>query len=248
MKVYKNTISKQTRIEKLAKHMILHDGEPFTNSRNISKEYGIRHVNLMRTIRDLKSFDELINSLKLRPLKYTYRGQERDYFELDEEVFILIVAKIKTKKAEQHTLDFIRAFKAVLMENVAIKATIAANQRNQQWLETRQDGKTLHRSFTDTIKAFCEYAENKRGRPYSIDKNENFTGKACPYYIHFQRITYQKADIKFSKKVKPKRDMLSGADLERVTEVEADIAVTISHLMEQGLTYKEIFKIVKGSK
>ena len=83
----KNTLLTQDNlIVKISKAMILHQGEPFATSKQIAKEYGVKHANLIRTIQGLSLFDELINTLKLRLLKYTYRGQERDYFELDEEV------------------------------------------------------------------------------------------------------------------------------------------------------------------
>ncbi len=233
-------------IVQITKAMIFHSGEPFATSTQIAKYFGINHKDLLRKIRKFDSYDELVSRRKITPRNRTIRGQEYPYLELDADAFAFTCLSITGKKAEAFKWVFIKAFKLMAVEALTAKITAEANKANQVWEETRTQGKLAHRSYTDTIKTFCIYAEEQRGKPYSIDKDGNPTNKPCPYYIHFQRLAYQKAGINFKKGLMPKRDTLSGAELEQVEEIELDIANTVSALISQELHYKKIFKAVKA--
>ena len=233
-------------IEQITKAMVFHSGEPFATSTQIAKYFGIRHDNVLRKIELFHSFEELIGSSKLRSQIRTIRGKKYPYFELDADAFVFTCMSFTGKKAEAFKWVFIKAFKLMAVEAITAKITAEVHKADQLWNEVRTQGKIAHRSFTDTIKEFCQYAEDQRGNPYSIDKNGNSTNKTCPYYIHFQRVAYQKAGINLGKGLLPKRDTLMGAALERVEAVEFDIGNTITDLMSQGLHYKKIFKLIKA--
>ena len=229
-------------IVKISKAMILHSGEPFATSRQIAKEYGIKHSNLMRLIRDLKSFNELIKGLKIRPLIYQYRNQEFDYFEVDEEVFLLVVGRIRTKKAETSTMNFIKAFRMLLIENVAIKATIAANKANDKLKPIRERGKITRTTLTDAIKAFCAYAVEMRGKSYS---KKNGEPKKCPYYVHFTNLSYKKLGLSKPPVDVDRRDVFFIDDIERLEALEQKIADSIINAIDTGDDYHELYKQVK---
>ncbi len=228
-------------IGKIAKHMVLHHGEPFATSRQIAKEYGVRHRDLTKQIRGLKLFDELIKERKIRPLIYTYRGQEFDYFELDEEVFILIVAKINTKRAEVATMNFIKAFRSILIESIASKAIADTNRSNTAWVEARQKGKATRHDLTDVIQVFCGYAEMQRGKPYPTLKK----GFSCPYYKSITNLSYSALGLNKPKAGIDRRDVFTGRQIEKLDAIESGICETVLDLMEMGTEYHDIFKIVK---
>ena len=226
-------------IEQITKAMIFHSGEPFATSTQIAKYFGIRHDNLIQKIREFYSFDELVKSLKIKELKRTYRGQEYPYFELDADAFVFTCMSFTGEKAEAFKWVFIKAFKLMGVEALKAKITAEVNKANIEWSEARTQGKIAHRGFTDAIKEFCQYAEGQRGKPYP-------TNKPCPYFIHFQKLAYQKAGTNFNKGLLPKRDTLSGSELELVEVIESNIAVRVLELVDSGLHYKKIFKQVKA--
>lgn len=234
-------------IEQITKAMVFHSGEPFATSTQIAKHFGMNHRDLLRKIRSFHSFEELIGSVKLRSRIRIIKGKDYPYFELDADAFVFTCMSFTGKKAEAFKWVFIKAFKLMAVEAITAKIKAETNKDNQLWQETRTQGKLAHRSYTDTIKEFCLYAEDQRGNSYSINKAGHPTNKPCPYYIHFQRVAYQKAGINFKKGLLPKRDTLSGAELERVESIEANIANTVSDLLDQGLHYKKIFKSIKNN-
>ena len=229
-------------IVQLSKAMILHSGEPFTTSRQIAKEYGVRHNDLVTQIEELKHFDELFNLRKIRRLKYTYRGREFDYFELDEEVFLLVVGRIRTKKAEAATMKFINAFRTLLMENVAMKATIAANLSNETHRLAREKGKIARVILTDAVEAFCAYAVEMRKSPYL---KKNGKPRACPYFKHFTNLSYKVLGLKVPPCNIDRRTSFNIADIERLETLEQDIADIIMEALDTGDDYHDLYKQVK---
>lgn len=234
-------------IEQITKAMIFHSSEPFATSTQIAKYFGIRHDNLLQKIRAFDSYVELNKSLKIKELKRTYRGQEYPYLELDADAFAFTCLSITGKKAEAFKWVFIKAFKLMAVEALTAKIKAEVHKADQLWNEVRTHGKIVHRGYTDAIKEFCAYAEEQRGNPYSIDKNGNATNKLCPYYIHFQKVAYQKADINFRKGILPKRNSLGDTELERLEVIESDIAKMVLELIDSGLHYKKIFQAVKNN-
>ena len=107
---------------------------------------------------------------------------------------------------------------------------------NEDFFALRAESKIAHRSYTDTVKEFCEYAEVERGARY----------KKCPYFKHFQNIIYKALGISTNKAHKPRRDALSPRKLEQVIELEGDAKQLISAYMENGIHYKDIYSLVKN--
>ncbi len=233
-------------IKLITKAMVFHSDEPFATSTQIAKYFGIRHDNLLRKIQSFHSFNELIGSSKLRSRIRTIKGKDYPYFELDADAFVFTCMSFTGKKAEAFKWTFIKAFKLMASEALTAKIKAEVHKADQLWNETREQGKIAHRGYTDVIKEFCLYTEDQRGSSYSIDKTGNPTNKPCPYYIHFQRAVYQKAGIKFRKGLLPKRDTLSGNQLEQVEVIELDIVDMVSELMDSGLHYKKIFEAIKA--
>lgn len=62
------------------------------SSRVIAELTGKEHKNVLRVIRDLISLNIL--SAQIEPLKFEYRGQQFDYFELDKRDSLVLVARL----------------------------------------------------------------------------------------------------------------------------------------------------------
>lgn len=62
------------------------------SSRDIAKLCNKEHKNVIRVIRDLLS-DEILDA-QIEPLKFNYRGQDFDYYELNKRDSIVLVARL----------------------------------------------------------------------------------------------------------------------------------------------------------
>ena len=62
------------------------------SSRDIAKLTGKEHKNVIRVIRDLL-FDEILDA-QIKPLKFEYRGQEFDYYQLNKRDSLVLVARL----------------------------------------------------------------------------------------------------------------------------------------------------------
>lgn len=62
------------------------------SSREIAKLTNKEHKNVLRVIRDMHN-DQVLDA-HIKPLKFSYRGQEFDYYELNKRDSIVIVARL----------------------------------------------------------------------------------------------------------------------------------------------------------
>jgi len=232
------TVTDDLTIGNITKAMIFHSGEPFATSTQISRYFGIRHDNLLRKIESFYSFDQLIGSSKLRSQTRTIRGKEYPYYELDADAFAFTCLSLTGKKAEAFKWVFIEAFKKATLEAVTAKVSAQTNLANEKFFALREEGKKKHISFTDAIKALCQYAEEERG--YSYD------GK-CPYFALFHKLVYKTLDIKVSKAHKPNRDTLSPDILEWIERLETYLVNEILGMVEFNIPYRSIYMNCKKS-
>jgi Rha family phage regulatory protein len=218
-------------IEKITKAMLFHGGEPFATSLKISQYFGIRHDDLLRKIRSLHSFDELIKLRKITELKRDYRGQTFPYFELDVDAFMFTCLSTTGKKAEAFKWAFIKAFKQATAEAISARAAIESNKANEAWIEARCDGKDTRKSLSDKIKEFCSYAEEQRGESY---------GKNCPYFKIITDAIYNHLNIEAPKGGKAPRDTLSGDRVEAIQRAEAVVIDLLDEVMATNGTRKNL--------
>ena len=143
---------------------------------------------------------------------------------------------ITGKKAEKFKWLFIDAFKKATLEAITAKVTAQTNLANENFFKLRQNGKKEHRSYTDTIKMLCKYAEEQRGGSY---------GGKCPYYKLFQSLAYKSIGIKVSKGYKPSKDSLSPEVLEQIENTEKFLANKILGYIDFMMPYRDIYSLCK---
>ena len=226
----------QLEIKNIVQAMVFHNNEPYATSTQIAKYFGIDHKNILQKIRSFHSYDELISRLKIQPRKRIIRGKEYPYFELDADAFTFTCLSITGKKAEKFKWLFIDAFKKATLEAITARVTAQANLANENFFKLRQNGKKEHRSYTDTIKILCEYAEEQRDGSY---------GGKCPYYKLFQSLVYKSIGIKVSKSHKPSKDSLSPETLEQIENVEKFLANKVLNYIDSGIPYRDIYSLCK---
>ena len=218
-------------IEKIAKSMLFHSGEPFTTSLQIAKYFGIGHNDLLKKIRAFHSFENLIKLGKITQLKRVYRNQEFPYFELDADAFSFTCLSLTGKKAESFKWSFIQAFKKATVEAIGAKVAMQQNKANSEWIEARSESKHTRKYLTYKIKEFTKYAESQRGYSYN--------GKS-PYYKIVTDAIYSFFDIEAPKAGQAPRDTLSGGMVETIETAESVVTGMLDDIIYNKQSRKNL--------
>lgn len=198
----------------------LKQDEAVCDSLQVAEKFGKRHANVMRDISNqLKN--ELVRERNLyRQSNYIdAKGEVRPMYLMNRQGFEILVMGFTGEKALEWKLAYSDAFckmEAIIRE----KAT-------QTWEETRKAGKLTRQAEADTIKKLVEYAK-AQGSEHS-DK----------LYMTYSRLANKMAGIS-------SRDLASCQQLNELSFIENIILNQIQEGMEQGLLYKEIYKLCKA--
>ena len=207
---------------------------PITTSLLISEQFDKRHDSVLRDIRKLKEqlekslSKEDFNLYKIVEIKYVDpKGRSYPMYELNEDIFMMLVMGYNTQKAFKIKNEFIKQFKFMKHELIAR-------------VNTRHIGKEIGR----------------RELTQSIDENTiegNFKNFS---YSNYTRLIYKKILGTQVKKFKEKnnipekdnvRDYFSISTLRRIQILESKIAGIIEFSKEEDpkKLYKEITEFVK---
>ena len=110
------------------------------SSRDIAKLCEKEHKNVTRVIRELLS-DDILDA-HIEPLKFNYRGQEFDYYELNKRDSVVLVARLNP------------VFMAAIIDRWEYLENKLAEK--QFHLATRNEAKLEYRPMTDAISAAHE--------------------------------------------------------------------------------------------
>lgn len=195
----------------------------FTDSKTIAKEFGRRHGNITRLIKecisDLQSIEsqhELTFELMKNKINTgTTAKRDSEYYILNRDAFMFFIMKVHGKKADEFKIKFINAFNAM-----------------EQWIKDRAVGRSVRLSMTDSIRNYIPETQNKKFK-----------------YKHFTDLIYKKVlgktkkqiDEELGYKVENLRDICTDDQLNKFCEYENEISVLIKY----GKDYGEIKKILK---
>jgi len=204
----------------------------YTTTRIIAKKFDKKHAYVVRT---LEKIIEDFNNLRVTGdhpyfMKKIgeYRGVEFEYYELDRELFSLLVMRFKGKEAFEWQVKFNQAF--YQMEETLIK--MKNNQQNEMWLGQREQSKLMRREETDVIKQFVEYA-TKQG-----------STKAQFYYKHITSAVYKCLGLIQYKQPKL-RETLDIMETHQLILAEMTAKKSLNKYMDDGEHYRAIFVLVK---
>jgi Rha family phage regulatory protein len=213
--------------------VIIKNGEPVTNSLLIAEKFKKAHRRVMQTadkvISDVKEVAALNGATddeyRITELRREINGREYKYYEMNRNMFSLLVMGFTGIDAMKWKIDFIRAFN--LMEKMLL------NQQQLEWKQQREQGKIARKGETDTIQKFVEYAKSQGSKG------------AKWYYKHFTKATYKALQLVEHKNPKL-RDTLDVLELSQLMIAE-DIAMkSLEENMKTGEHYKVIFVNVKN--
>ncbi|PPD49120.1 MAG: hypothetical protein CTY13_03955 [Methylobacter sp.] len=213
----------------LTTNLIIHGGnnQICVDSRDIAKEFGRDHKNVLQTLDDLLA-DGTISRLESKPSNYVKRGKEYRRFELNKSGFFKAMPFIGGRKSREGQSRFVDAFlkmEALLDRQSKEKAKLA-------YQVARLSGKDMRGILTDAIQEFVAYAK------------EQGSSNADRYYSSITNAVHKSVLI-MEPHATEARELMTAIQLSTLSTIELTAAQALTEGMTANLHYKDIYQAVK---
>jgi len=215
----------------MSREIVLMDGKKaYTTTRIIADGCKIEHNAALKLVKkyveDLKDLGGT-SGFEIRKFKTGGRPGEEAILDEQQTTFLITLMKnsvpvVAFKK--RLTKEFFKMRTAL--------ANIASQQKDENWLEMRKDGKVAHKKKTDIIKTFVDYA-TKQG-----------STSAHRYYSSLAKME-NSALFFLEQRFKNVREVLVIRQLMIVSMADDVIENALSDGMGRCLPYKECYKLAK---
>ena len=211
--------------------LIIHGGnnQICVDSRDIAKEFGRQHKNVLQTLDDLLK-DGTISRLESKPRIYQKLGREYRRYELNKAGFLKAMPFIGGRKSREGQRRFVDAFlkmEAALDWQSKERASLA-------YQVARLSGKDSRGILTDVIKEFVVYAK------------ELGSSNADRYFSSITKLVQKPIDIP-APQVTEARELMTAIQLSNLSTIELTAAQALSEGMEAKLPYKDIYQAMKNA-
>lgn len=194
---------------------------PVTTSKIISSQTNNKHHTVTKLIQNHKARIEKFGILRFKIEEITGRGQPEKIYELNEQQATLLVTFMKNT-------DIVADFKVELVRQFYEIRKILQEKSSQEWQQARLSGKQFQKELNDTVQEFIEYASRQGSKSPKM------------YYMNFAKLSNRVVGIDNGS-----RDYAKARQLTIQTLIIDIIKSTIEEGMEEGLFYKDIFKLCK---
>lgn len=133
----------------------LNNNEAVCDSLLVAEKFRKRHADVIEKIEKIIFEDSTENSVKCyNPTFYKdSTGKQNKMYCMNRDGFTFLVMGFTGKKANEWKWNYINAFNSM--------EAILRERSTEAWLETRQQGKLIRKTETDTIKRLVEYAKKQ---------------------------------------------------------------------------------------
>jgi Rha family phage regulatory protein len=202
----------------------IHDREVRVSSRDVAREFGKRHDNVLRDIDNLIKKRPELGALSFEATGYVDdAGKQNRSFLMNRAGFSLLAMRFTGDKALDFQIAYIAAFDAMEAE---------LKKADAQRAVARSEGKLIRRAETDTIKLLVEHAKAQG------------SSHADWYYANVTLMTYRALGIE-RPSVDGVRDTLDVMTLNALATAEQIVSQAIRDGLKAGLFYKSIFELCK---
>ncbi len=224
-------LTKKTSNKTSALGLIVHGGnnQLSIDSRDIAKEFGRDHKNVLQTIDDLLA-DNTISRLESKPSNYSKRGKEYRCFKLNEAGFLKAMPFIGGKKSRQGQVRLVDEF-------LRLRKQLDRQSKEREKLAcqiARLSGKDSRAILTDEIKQFVSYA------------NSQGSSNAERYFCSITNAVHNTLLILEPKSTQV-RELLTAIQLSQLATIELTAAQAITDGIDSGLPYKAVYQNVKNA-
>lgn len=221
-----NTCSSKTSL-----CLIIHGGnnQICVDSRDIAKEFGRQHKNVLQTLDDLLA-ESIISRLESKPRFYIKLGREYRCFELNKAGFLKAMPFIGGRKSREGQRRFVDEF-------LRIEAALERQSKERASLAyqvARSTGKDSRGILTDVIKEFVTYAK------------DHGSSNADRYFPSITNAV-QKSILVIEPHVTEVRELLTALQLANLSLIELTAAQVLTEGMAAKLPYKEIYQTMKNA-
>lgn len=192
--------------------------EAVCSSLDVSRSFGKRHDNVLRTIGGLLENEETQKMFKKINYVDSQNKQQYPMYLMNRDGFSLLVMGFNGKKALDWKLKYINAFNQ--MEK------IIRERQSQSWIESRSVGKLSRKAETDVLKQLVEYAKQQGSE------------HADMLYMTYSKLANKTAGV-------TDRETATTKQLMNLSLVENIILNMVQDGIQQELPYKEIYRNVK---
>jgi phage regulator Rha-like protein len=213
----------------LATRLIVHgaNNQVCVDSRDIAKEFGRQHKNVLQTLDDLLA-EGTISRLESKPRNYLSRGKVYRCFELNKAGFLKAMPFIGGRKSKEGQRLFVDEF-------LRIETALERQSKERETLAyqvARLSGKDSRGILTDAIQSFVAYAKGLGSK------------NADRYFANITKAVY-KALLDTEPQATEVRELLTAIQLSSLGTFELVAAQVLTEGMEQQQPYKDIFQGVK---
>lgn len=197
------------------------------DSRDIAKQFGRDHKNVLQTLDDLIT-DGTISRLESKPSTYSKRGKQYRSYELNEAGFLKSMPFIGGKKSREGQ-------KRLVDEFLGLKQQLDRQAKERETLAfqvARMSGKDARAILVDSIQAFVEYAKHQDSK------------NAGRYFPNITKAVYA-AMLIIEPQATEVRELLTAIQLSTLSTLELTAAQVLTTGMEANHPYREIFQAVK---
>jgi len=199
------------------------------DSRDLAKEFGRDHKNVLQTLDDLLA-DHTISRLESKPSNYRKRGKEYRCYELNKAGFLKAMPFIGGKKSREGQ-------KRLVDEFLKLERKLERQSREREKLScqvARLSGKDSRSILTDEVKKFIDYAKDQG------------SANAERYFSHITSAAHN-ALVIIEPKATQVRELLTAIQLSHLSTIELIAAEALAEGMKYGLPYREVYQNLKNS-
>lgn len=157
------------------------------------------------------------------------RGRPDSGFLLNERQFMLLVLLAKNTP---ESVDLKNKIENEFFRMRTVLANLASSRSSDEWKNLRKDGKAVYFQKTDVLKQFIDYATAQGSK------------NARHYYANVAKME-NKALFVLEQKYSNVREFLNIKQLMQIATADQIIEKAFSEGMENGIQYKEIYKLAK---
>ncbi|MGZ4959541.1 MAG: Rha family transcriptional regulator [Methylomonas sp.] len=197
------------------------------DSRDIAKQFGRDHKNVLQTLDGLLA-DGTISRLESKPSKYSKRGKQYRCYELNDTGFLKAMPFIGGKKSHEGQ-------KRLVDEFMRLRRWLDRQAKERERLAfhvARLSGKDARAMLTDAIQAFVAYAKAQGSR------------NAGHYFSNITNAVYR-AMLIIEPQATEVRELLTAIQLSTLSTLELTAAQVMIDGMEGKQPYKDIYQAVK---
>jgi phage regulator Rha-like protein len=211
--------------------LVIHGGnnQICVDSRDIAKEFGRQHKNVLQTLDDLLA-ESIISRLESKPRFYKKLGREYRCFELNKAGFLKAMPFIGGRKSREGQRRFVDEF-------LRIEIALERQSKERETLAyqvARSSGKDSRGILTDEIQKFVAYVK------------EQGSSNAERYFSSITNLV-QKSILFIEPHVTEVRELLTAIQLANLSLIELTAAQVLNEGMAANLPYKEIYQKVKNT-